>query len=196
MSKPTALSLFRQDEDNLSLARTHLGSDATDKEINAYLKTQWKEASQEVRNRFKSMSKQMSSDSSDESCSTQKKTTKTTTKKGKTAYVYFINDPEIRNSKSEGHTGKDLIRHLASIWKEMSEEEKQPWKDKSLAEKRTLENSSIDSPPKSTQEHQAKAISMPNSNTPSQEFLWMKIQELSKLIEDQNQKIKELQERL
>lgn len=61
-------------------------------------------------------------------------------KKAKTAYIYFVNDPEIVKFYSEqGFVGLSINKEAAKKWKIMSKEEKEPYYEKYKEDKKRYE---------------------------------------------------------
>jgi hypothetical protein len=65
-------------------------------------------------------------------------------KRAKTAFIFYLYDPKVRDPVQEAHPEykpKDLTSHISKMWKLLSDEDKKPWEDLSNKQKQEfLEN--------------------------------------------------------
>ena len=58
-------------------------------------------------------------------------------KRSRNAWNHYFSDPDVRSKHEE--RGKELMKVLSSQWKEMTDDDKQPWIDAAAKEKADLE---------------------------------------------------------
>ena len=112
-------------------------------EIKQLLKDQWEVLDDEDKLPFEEMSEASKSPmkASKKSPKKSPKSEGERAKRGKSAWIHYFTDPEVREEMDE--KGKELMKALSGKWKTMTDEEKEPWVEKALKEKQELEENPI-----------------------------------------------------
>ena len=63
-------------------------------------------------------------------------------KQPKSSFMHFLYDPLVREEHPD-FSGKELTKHLSTLWNQMSQEEKKPWVEKHQNEKDDLKKNPI-----------------------------------------------------
>ena len=159
MTAQTAIYFYQRDEDMVAAAREEY-PDFTEEEIRDHLAEQWEEEDEEDKAPYEKMSRNSKKTPKKTPKKGPKKTPKKSPKKAspkssqdpemrpkkaKSAFFHFLYDPEIRTAAEEDHKvkGKELTSVISAQWRELDDDEKEVWVEKSKEEKAELEKNPI-----------------------------------------------------